>query len=191
MNISEQPSIPQLTQQQLQPQYSGTTTTTTNITDLPKSTLEQNTINKLISGLQEVSNSGITKLHSRDIPQNTEHIIKDPHVTPDYIEEPKPEKKDYINEDLNNVNVVVNNYQKNKKQKDDLEEVYNELQLPILIGIFYFIFQLPVYKKYLKIIFPIMFYRDGLINFYGHFFTSMLFSITYYFFYKIFNYMKI
>jgi len=38
--------------------------------------LDQNTINHIVSGIQQASSSGATQLPSRDIPTSTNHIAK-------------------------------------------------------------------------------------------------------------------
>jgi len=47
--------------------------------------LDQTTINQLVSGLQHASSSGSTQLQSRDIPRNTDSIVQDPSIQPNYI----------------------------------------------------------------------------------------------------------
>ena len=63
------------------------------------SALEQNTINSLISGIQQASASGLTTLPSRDIPQMTSQITQDQQIKPNYI--PQVNNNDYINDETN------------------------------------------------------------------------------------------
>ena len=59
--------------------------------------------------------------------------------------------------------------------------MYNELQTPILLGVLYFLFQLPIFKKLLYQTFPSLFMNDGNLSINGYIFYSALFSIVFYF----------
>jgi hypothetical protein len=158
---------------------------TTNLTDLPQAPLEQETINKLITGLQEASYTGVTKLSSRDIPQTTEHIIKDIETKPNYI--PEPQKVNYINKEEDLVKETVNKYNNNRKINDTVNDLYTEFNLPILAGILFFTLQMPIVNMYFKKFFPFLFSIDGNINNIGYVVKSILFSVIYYFFSKFIN----
>ena len=140
--------------------------------------LDQQTISQIVSGLQQASVTGATQLPSRDIPQSVENIMHDPQIQPTYI--PPEQQKDYINEYENTTENIIDNYNKNLKYKDSLDELYDEIQIPLLIAVLYFLFQLPIFKKYLYKFFPVLFYKDGNINIYGLLFMSALFGMLYY-----------
>ena len=155
-----------------------------NIDQLP--VLEQSTINQLITGLQEASSAGATKLPSRDIPQLTN--MNDPNAKPDYIPPPPPPSQQIQHEEemeRNERDEMIRRYEASKRHSEDVEKIYNDLQMPLLIGVLYFVFQLPVYRKYQRILFPVMFFADGNVNAYGHFFSSLLFSIIYFLMHKL------
>ena len=139
--------------------------------------LDQTTINQIVSGLQQASSTGATQLASRDIPRNTENISHDPQIQPNYI--PPQSNNDYITEEEENDD-IVQNYNKREKQGDSLDQLYEELQIPLLISVLYFLFQLPIFKRYLYKFFPALFSKDGNINLYGFAFTSSLFGMLYY-----------
>ena len=109
-----------------------------------KFTLDQNTINQIVSGLQQAGNSGYTQLPSRDIPMNTNTITQDPNIQPNYI--PQTQNKDYI-KDYESTEDIINSYNKQSSRQDTLDEMYNEFQTPLLLAVLYFLFQLPVFKK--------------------------------------------
>ena len=67
----------------------------------------------------------------------------------------------------------------------NLDNLYDEIQVPLLIGVLFFLFQLPVFKKILYKYFPILFFKDGNVNIYGYSFMSVLFSVFYYLIHKI------
>jgi len=144
--------------------------------------LDQTTIQQIVNGLQQASSTGATQLPSRDIPRNTESIMHDPQVQQNYI--PPASTKDYITEEEDNED-IINNYNKNEKNNDNLDQLYNEIQIPLLIAVLYFMFQLPIFKRHLYRFFPVLFSKDGNINLYGFIFTSSLFGMLYYFLSKV------
>jgi len=147
--------------------------------------LDPSTINQIVTGLQQATSSGITQLPSRDIPTSTQSISQDPYIQPNYIPPPSTNiQKDYIDDYDSNEEII----QKERKREtivNKLENVYNEIQFPLLIALLYFLFQLPIVKSILFRYFPILFFKDGNINIYGLFFLSCTFSIVYYFLFKI------
>jgi len=139
--------------------------------------LDQTTIQQIVNGLQQASSTGATQLPSRDIPRNTESIMHDPQVQQNYI--PPASTNDYITEEEDNED-IINNYNKNEKNSDSLDQLYNEIQVPLLIAVLYFLFQLPIFKRYLYRFFPVLFSKDGNVNLYGFIFTSAFFGMLYY-----------
>lgn len=142
-----------------------------------KLNLDQNTINQIISGLHQASSTGYTQLASRDIPMTTHSITQDPNIQPNYI--PQSQNKDYI-KDYENTDDIINSYNKSSSRQDSLDEVYSELQTPLLLAVLYFLFQLPVFKKNLYSFLPALFTKDGNQNIYGFLFSSTLFGLTFY-----------
>lgn len=148
-------------------------------------TLDQTTINQIVSGLQQASASGATQLTSRDIPMTTANIMQDQEVRPNYIPPIPPiQTNNYINEHVDPYD-VMNDYNKNIERNSQLDDIYKEIQVPLLLAVLYFLFQLPIFKKYLFYYFPILFSNDGNFNINGYLFTSVLFSILYYLLDKI------
>ena len=155
-------------------------------------TLDQTTINQIVSGLQQASASGATQLASRDIPMTTSNIMQDQEVRPNYIPPPPPiQTNNYISEH-ENINQtpydIMNDYNKNIERNGQLDDIYKEIQVPLLLAVLYFLFQLPIFKKWLFSYFPILFSNDGNFNINGYLFTSVLFSILYYLLDKINKY---
>ena len=152
-------------------------------------TLDQTTINQIVSGLQQASASGATQLASRDIPMTTSNIMQDQEVRPNYIPPPPPiQTNNYISEHENinqNPYDIMNDYNKNIERNGQLDDIYKEIQVPLLLAVLYFLFQLPIFKKWLFSYFPILFSNDGNFNINGYLFTSVLFSILYYLLDKI------
>ena len=141
--------------------------------------------NELINQLQQASAQGVTGLPTRDIPMNPTQTANDVEVKPNYVP-PPPTHEDYIN----NMQTPEHLIQQNNKAQtniDNLEAFYGEFQLPILIVILYFLFQLPIFKKNVKKILPSLFGNDGNPNLYGYFFNSALFSGIFYIILKMIN----
>jgi len=149
---------------------------------IPNIALDQTTINQIVNGLQQASSSGLTQLQSRDIPQNTQGYTQDEQIQPTYI--PTASNKDYIKEHEDNYD-MIDNYNQGMKTSNNLDQLYDEMQIPLLIAVLFFLFQLPIFKKTLFTYFPILFFKDGNINIYGYVFTSTLFGVLYYFLFKI------
>jgi hypothetical protein len=159
-------------------------TATENVQNIPS--LDQGTINQIVNSLQQASINGATQLQSRDIPMTTTSHSNDPEVRPNYIP-PPPQNIDYIQNYEQTPN-MVNMYNKNMQNNNSLDEMYNEIQTPLLIAILYFLFQLPFFKKFLFNYFPILFSSDGNLNINGFLFTSALFGFIFYFFNKASTY---
>ena len=130
--------------------------------------------NSMINDLQKASQSGVTSLPSRDIPMNTQQITQDEHIQPNFVPD---NNNDYIG---NNI-MIDNTVNQNNNNINILDDFYNTLQTPILLAILYFIFQLPIFKKYLFKYLPSLFGKDGNQNIYGYIFYSIMFGSFYVF----------
>lgn len=140
--------------------------------------LDQSTISQIVSGLQQATISGATQLPSRDIPMTTTGHSNDPQVQPNYV--PPPHNNiDYIknHEDTSD---MIDDYNKKRKHSDSLDEMYNEIQTPLLLAVLYFLFQLPFFRKFLFRYLPVLFSNDGNLNINGFLFTSTLFGLLFY-----------
>jgi hypothetical protein len=140
--------------------------------------LDQTTINQIVSGIQQASVTGATQLQSRDIPIHKTQQL-DSQVQQEYI--PPSNNKKFIEEDEdieeNNFREKIN---KTKNYLNMFENTHNEIQMAVLLSIFYFLLQLPYIKKLLITYIPILFFKDGNINIYGNLFMSIIFGIVYY-----------
>jgi hypothetical protein len=148
--------------------------------------LDQTTINQIVNGLQQASVTGATQLPSRDIPMNTNNLTHDMSIQPNFIP-PLPQSQsqnDYIN-NYQQSNDIINEYNSNLEHSNSLDDLYNEIQVPILLAVLYFLFQLPFFRKFLFSYFPILFSKDGNLNINGYIFMSALFGILYYLLNKV------
>ena len=148
--------------------------------DNDPATMQKN-LNQFVTGIQQASAAGMTTLPSRDIPQSQQHLAQDVNIQPNYI--PAPTEFDYIRAEQTNDEIIRAQAQKQKK-KNSFDVWYDELQTPVLIGILYFLFQLPIIQKQLCRILPSLFNKDGNPSLSGYIFTSASFASIYYFLVK-------
>jgi hypothetical protein len=133
-------------------------------------TLDQSTIQQIVNGLQQATLAGSTQLPSRDISMTTAHHNTDSQVMPNYV---PPSPSDYIA-----------NYDKpstlhHPPHTNAIDDMYNEMQMPILLIVLYFLFQLPFFKKMLYTYLPFLFSNDGNYNINGFLFTSVAFGMLF------------
>jgi hypothetical protein len=143
---------------------------------------QQNVMNELVNGLQRASASGMTNLPSRDIPMNTTGMMNDAQINPNYVPNNyrKEENGDYIGEHEEEEVMNEARYTNNVNNVDTMENIYKLIQVPLLVGILYFAFQLPVFRKYLLKYIPSVFNTDGNYNIRGLVFVSSLFGLGYF-----------
>jgi hypothetical protein len=142
---------------------------------------QQNMMNELVNGLQRASVSGMTNLPSRDIPMNTMGMMSDAQVKPNYVPQynQKEEVEDYINRHEKDA-LNEEAYLKQVNREDSMENIYKLIQIPLLVSILYFAFQLPVFRKYVLKYIPSLFNADGNYNISGLVFVSVLFGSSYF-----------
>jgi hypothetical protein len=145
--------------------------------------LDQTTISQIVNGLQQASITGATQLPSRDIPMTTSGHTHDPYVQPNYVPQVKT-SNDYIKNFESN-DEIINNYNRGANQTHVLDDMYNEIQTPLLLAVMYFLFQLPFFRTKLYIYLPILFSEDASMNVNGYIFNSVLFGLIYYMLNKI------
>ena len=139
---------------------------------------QQHSYNEIISQIQQADKLGATQLPSRDIPQNTDNIIMDQQTKPNFIPEPT-HMEDYIS-NYETPDDVIEENNKETENLDTLEKLYREIQMPLLLAILYFLFNLPVIRKYLHKFIPNLFSADGNPNIFGYVFNSVAFALLYY-----------
>jgi hypothetical protein len=143
--------------------------------------------NELISQLQKAAAYGTTALPSRDIPMEPLKVANDVQSQPNYI--PPPQfQEDYIKNSITPQNLVDTN-SKQIKNSAYYEKLYGELQLPIIIALLFFLFQLPLVKQYNKKLLPFLFKSDGNPNLYGYIANSVLFASMIYVLLKLVAYL--
>ena len=113
-------------------------------------------VSEIVNGVR--ASKDATSLPSRDIPMDTTQLTNDQHMQPSYL--PDEHGSDYIKQydDF----TTLAQQQKDIVDKDSqMESLYQSLQLPLLVGVLFFLFQLPFMRKQLFVRVPSLFLRDG------------------------------
>ena len=156
----------------------------------PPPGIDQRTLNELVSGVQRASGAGMTGLPSRDIPRESLSMQHDEQIKPNYIpRETAPGghgQDDYISRYESSDEVRENN-RRSKNKTDTLETLYAEFQMPILMGVVYFMFQMPALRTAVLQFLPSMFNKDGNMNLQGLIMMSVAYSVVYYILTKVIN----
>ena len=148
-----------------------------NTNNTPTDINEQKMMNEVITGIQQANANGALNLPSRDIPTNTVHF-SDEQTKPNFVPQ-QPDQQDYIHNNDTEQEILARRM-KSQNSRDSLEILYDEFQIPIIICLMYFIFQLPIVKSKVLSILPSLFNKDGNPNLTGYVFNSMFFGISYY-----------
>ena len=144
---------------------------------------QQPNYNELVNQIQKASLNGSTALPSRDIPNNSIQISNDEQIKANYIPPPQIQE-DYIQNNETPDYLIEENNRKTRNA-NFYDMLYNEGQLPLIIALVYFLFQLPAIKRYNKNLLPFMFKIDGNLNLYGYVFNSVLFASMIYVLLKV------
>jgi len=137
--------------------------------------------------LQQLSHQ---RIPSRDIPHDTTMYQQDVQIKPNYI--PKSNiSSDYVRDSEDMTEKNYKEYQQKKKEKNQLDNILTEFQIPIFVGILFFFFQLPIINKMIfkKFSFLSLHDADGNFNIYGLLLKSILFGGIYYSVFKAINFM--
>jgi len=144
-----------------------------------------NVMNEVLQGVHRASANGMTMIPTRDIPMNPNSFTHDDQARPNYV----PQKSvhfqdgggsgDYIKEHTSMESIVRANARQSN-QIDTIEAIYYDLQMPILIGVLYFIFQMPVFRAQLLHFLPSLFAEDGNFKIIGVTATSAMFAGTFF-----------
>ena len=153
----------------------------------PVTELSKDSLNKIIQGLQDASQSGSTALQSRDIPLQMDHITHDFTAQPNFVPSPDIDKSNYI-QDEETMETLIK--QKKDRQKNKMDFFCDEIQTPLLIMVMFFTFQLPIFKKSMATNFPAFFLRSGSYNLKGLVFITMLYGGSYYGIIKTIKYLS-
>lgn len=138
-----------------------------------KETMDMNT---LVSGIQEANINGNLSLPVRDIAQQQTHITQDEQSKVNFI--PNAEN-DYISEQPSTDHIIKQEALRQKAIKNS-DTIFDQLQVPIVVGILFFAFQTPKIKEIAIQKLPSLFVNDGNINTIGSILFSILFAGSYF-----------
>lgn len=144
-------------------------------------------INQFVTGIQQAANAGALNLPSRDIPQQQVHITQDSSIQANYIPQ---NNSDYIGAGQSSEEIIRRNAHK-VETRNRIDNLYDDFQIPILLGVLYFIFQLPIVRKTILKMLPPLFLKDGNPNLMGYTFNSIAFAVLYYIINKSISYFSI
>ena len=137
------------------------------------------------SQMQNILPNNQQTLPSRDIPMTTTNIVQDPQIQPNYIP-PLPESAKQTTEymktlDENNDKRITEHNNQIKKQSK-LENLIEQGQIPLIISVLFFIFNMPVVNSYIikHFSFLSIISDDGNFNTNGLIFKSIIFGGIYY-----------
>lgn len=140
-------------------------------------TMSQEETSNLVSGLQQASQGGVLSLPSRDIPMDSNNVNMDKEAHVNYI--PNKVNNDYIG-NTETADEIIMHHNTVKKREDTMETIYEEIQIPLLISIVFFIFMIPSVKGLLFRSFPMLLQTDGNPTLGGTVYISGIFGLTYY-----------
>jgi hypothetical protein len=120
------------------------------------------------------------RLPSRDIPRNTDGYMQDIEITPNYIPAPKL-TSDYIRDFQDDEEKSIKTHKEKRHRERLMDTLLTEIQVPIFIGILFFVFQMPLIDALIfkKFSFMRIYNEDGNFNFYGLFIKSIMFGFSY------------
>jgi len=155
-----------------------------------------NVMNEVMQGVQRASANGMTMIPTRDIPMNPNTFTHDDQARPNYVPDPRSVHfqdgagggggADYI-KDYQSMESIVRANARQSNQLDTIEAIYYDIQMPILVGVMYFIFQMPVFRAQLLHFLPSLFGEDGNFKIMGLTATSAMFAGTFFIIMKVFN----
>lgn len=145
---------------------------------MPQSQQDPGDVSSILKSMEQMAaTSNAFDLPSRDIPQQSNR--EDHTAVPNYV----PQHKNYINEYEEYEN-MIDNKRKEENRQSSLETLYEQLQLPIIVALLYFLFHLPVVNTWFIKNFKSFFHSDGNMNLSGYILKSIVFATLYYAFHK-------
>jgi hypothetical protein len=130
------------------------------------------------------------RLPSRDIPMDQIKYQNDEEIQPNYIPKPKL-TNDYVKQYENVSDEKIRKHEKEKKQSSAIDKLLYDLQIPLLVSVLFFFFQMPMINSmfYKNFSFLSIYNADGNINFYGILLKSMLFGSIFFSLQKTVNFL--
>ena len=147
----------------------------------PPNQMDATSVNEILSQTNDLASTGALNIPIRDVPRNTQPIHSDEQAQHDYMQH--QQHPDYIDNWESN-HEMLHDQSKSDNQRESLEILYEQFQLPILIMLLYFFFHLPVVNKWFFKTFSFCFMKDGNMNFQGYVLKSIIFAALFYIIHK-------
>lgn len=121
------------------------------------------------------------RLPQRDIPMNMMEHTQDEQIQPNYIPPPPKLTSDYIQEYQVSQDRQIREYEEKKMREKTREHWLDAIQWPILVGLLYFVFQLPIINTlvFKRFSFLSIYKDDGNFNLLGLTLKSGVFAVLY------------
>ena len=132
-------------------------------------------MNALVTGIQTASAAGALQLPQRDVPQNQDHLTQDSQTRANYV---PSAGADYIGAGPTSEEIMRQHAAKQKAQ-DAGDRTLDMLQMPIILSILYFAFQMPIIRKLAYDKLPFLFSKDGNPTTMGSAIASVAFAGAY------------
>lgn len=135
-----------------------------------------------------ISNTPRVRLPSRDLPMDEDEYLHDEEITGNYI--PKVKFKDDFVRDYEEITTEKILQRETKKRNESMvDNVLSDLQVPLLITILFFLFQMPAINTifFKRFAFLSIYNSDGNINFFGIALKSVIFGGLFYVLQKTVN----
>jgi hypothetical protein len=111
---------------------------------------------------------------------NPNSFMHDDQARPNYVPDQRSvhfqDGIDYI-KDHTSMESIVRANARQSNQLDTVEAIYYDIQIPVLVGVMYFIFQMPVFRAQLLHFLPTLFGEDGNFKMIGLTATSAMFAV--------------
>jgi hypothetical protein len=131
--------------------------------------------------MQALSEMGHQRLPSRDITRDTAQYSHDEQVQPNYIPRAN-HPADYVRDHYELTEKRLQEYETRKRKESRMDMILTEIQVPILLALLFFFYQLPLVNTLIfkRFSFLSLYDVDGNFNLAGLILKSILFGSTYY-----------
>jgi hypothetical protein len=135
-----------------------------------------------------LNNTPRIRLPTRDLPMDEDEYLHDEEITGNYI--PKVKFKDDFVRDYEEITTEkILQRERNKQHESTVDRILSDLQVPLLITMLFFLFQLPTVNTlfFKRFAFLSIYNSDGNINFFGIALKSIIFGSIFYLLQKTVN----
>lgn len=143
----------------------------------PQPQMSKEMMSQFNGELKNASDKNLTQLPTRDVPMNPLLHVQDNESKPNFV--PEQKGQDYIKE-FNNIENTIKQNNADSNNNEYMDNIYEEIQTPLLIFILFFIFQLPSVSKEFNRQFPILLSNDSSLTLKGFIVKSFIVALLYF-----------